>query len=51
MPFVGQTAELLSLNEELVFKLKDLSKNNIMENSKLKHTVRNFGKKETRDSL
>ena len=51
MPFVGQIAEFLSLKKELVLKLKDLSKNNVMENSKLKHTVRNFGKKKTRDSL
>ena len=51
MPFVGQTAELLSLNEELVFKLKDLSKNNIMENSKLKLTGREFGNEKTRDSF
>jgi hypothetical protein len=51
VPFVGQTAELLSLKKELVLKLKDPSKNNVMENSKLKLTGRKFGNKKTRDSF
>ena len=51
VPFVGQIAELLSQKKELVLKLKDLSKNNVMEKSKLKHTGRKFDNKMTRDSF
>jgi hypothetical protein len=51
VPPVRQTAETLSLKEELVLKLKYLSKNSFIGNSKLKITTRMISDEKTHDTF